>query len=153
MTLFSRSKHLCFLDKLSAARGIEYLVVDQNFCILDVSHRLRRFANAPQSVEIGADVRLSFPELRGVEDQLRAVLGRQRDCFELVGIERSRHSHPFYINLQILENQEDSDFKDQWIIWLRNLRSTFSKNGRSKRRSPPLLCKLPRQNSEHYSLL
>ncbi|KAM3096942.1 response regulator [Phormidesmis sp. 146-35] len=115
MALPSQLKSLGILNKLSALRGIEYLILDQQFCILEHSAGISRFSKVP--VQSGEDVRSSFPELRGLEDQLGAVLHQQKPDFELKNIPRSTpRSAPVYFNLTVLENQADAGFENQLIL-------------------------------------
>ena len=97
------------LRKILTSRSKEYLNLDENLIILEASTGVGRFADLPGEVKTGHDVRLSFPELIGVEEVLRAVLRRERDSFELNGIGRFRHDNqPLYFDLYITEgiNQE-----------------------------------------------
>ncbi|MGV0023903.1 hypothetical protein [Phormidesmis priestleyi] len=87
MALPSQLKPLGILNKLSAVQSIEYLILDQRLCVLEYSKGLARFSEVP--IKPGDDVRSGFPELRGVEDQLVAVLHQQKTCFELQNIPRS----------------------------------------------------------------
>ncbi|MDP8965521.1 MAG: PAS domain-containing sensor histidine kinase, partial [Cyanobacteriota bacterium] len=61
----------------------EYLTLDRNFLILDVSPSAQRFAEIPDELQLGNDVRLSFPELIGLEETLLNILEGKQISFEL----------------------------------------------------------------------
>lgn len=97
------------LKKILTSRSKEYLNLDKNLKILEASTGVERFADRPNEVKKGNDIRLSFPELIGVEDILHSILHRQKDSFELNGISRFiDDDRPLYFDLYITEgiNQE-----------------------------------------------
>ncbi|MHC5742059.1 MAG: hypothetical protein ACYTXT_09140 [Nostoc sp.] len=49
-------------NKPSFLLKFERLELDDNFCIIDKSEQVQRFAKRPDKVIQGKDVRLSFPE-------------------------------------------------------------------------------------------
>ncbi|MCV3217587.1 PAS domain-containing sensor histidine kinase, partial [Plectonema radiosum NIES-515] len=61
-------------NKALSLRKFERLELDKNFCILDTSEQVQRFADRPEEVMLGKDVRLSFPEFIGIEDILISIL-------------------------------------------------------------------------------
>ncbi|MGK7873340.1 MAG: hypothetical protein AB4426_08505 [Xenococcaceae cyanobacterium] len=90
------------LNKLYIPDKIEYLLLNQELIILETSSAVQRFADCPDEVMPGKDVRSGFPELIGVEDILMAVIQGQKENFELKGIARcSEPSSPLYIDLSI----------------------------------------------------
>lgn len=76
------------LNKLLAPHH-EYLTLDRDLIVLEMSCRAKRFADCPEQLILGNDVRASFPELIGIEDILLEILLCQRTPFELKGIARS----------------------------------------------------------------
>ncbi|MFB2975076.1 hypothetical protein [Microseira sp. BLCC-F43] len=72
----------------SKPRQMEYLVVDENFSIKDISDQVQQFAEHATQVKLGKDIRDSFPELIGFEDILTPVLPARQDIFEFTGIAR-----------------------------------------------------------------
>jgi hypothetical protein len=79
---------------------IEYLVVDQDFKIVETSLGVQRFAYIPHKVRKGNKVFVSFPELIGLETILIAIIQGQQISFELKGIGRfSDDRDPLYIDL------------------------------------------------------
>jgi PAS domain S-box-containing protein len=117
MALPSQLRSLGILNKLSSLRGIEYLILDQCLCILEHSAGVVRFSEKSDCIKPGEDVRSSFPELRGIENQLIAVLHQQQTAFEVRNISRSTPgSAPIYLDLSVLENQAEAGFENQLII-------------------------------------
>jgi len=78
------------VENLFQYGGIEYLTLDESLRITGCSEGVSRLADDPSSVQIGSDVRYSFPELVGVEDDIRAVLEGRRDSYVLRGLCRQR---------------------------------------------------------------
>lgn len=111
-----------FFKKILAARNLEYLEVDENFNILETSLGVQRFADRPQDAIVGKDVRLSFPEIVGLEDILVTILEGQRYSFGLKGIGRSYDlSNPLYIDIYIINDREKEGVGDYLIICLEDV--------------------------------
>ena len=105
------------LNKLLGPRQMEYLAINQQFAILETSFGVERFADRPWEVKIGADVRLSFPEVIGVEDILISVLQGQKINFEIKGIARFvDNSQPLYFDIYAFENREEDHIENRLII-------------------------------------
>src|SRR5919199_4275447 len=101
------------LKKLLAPR-YEYLTLDRDFRILEASLGAPRFADCPDEVKWGNDIRVPFPELIGVEETLIDILEGWQINFQLKGVARSSEpSSPLYIDLYVSEysNQEPSEKK------------------------------------------
>ncbi|MEH2026132.1 MAG: ATP-binding protein [Nostoc sp.] len=98
-----------FLTNLLSVCGIEYLIIDENLNILEMSLGLNHFADISNQVKLGQDVRIVFPELEGLEDIFDAIRQGEQDNFELKGIMRSQDTaSPLYIDIRITNNlQED----------------------------------------------
>jgi PAS domain S-box-containing protein len=106
-----------FLKKLLAPRHIEYLSVDANLIILETSRLVGPFADRPEEVSPGKDVRAGFPELIGSEEVLRAVLSGEKASFELKGIARFVEGNkPFYIDLYISQHQDEITLEPLLLI-------------------------------------
>jgi PAS domain S-box-containing protein len=94
-----------------------YLILDQDFNILETSSGVQRFAECPNEVIKGNDVRLSFPELIGIEDILTAILQGQHESFELKGIGRfSGQDAPLYIDVSIINIQDEEELEEKRLI-------------------------------------
>jgi hypothetical protein len=106
-----------FFDKFLSLRKIEYLAVDQDFHILETSLGVQQFADCPQEVIRGKDVRLGFPELIGIENILLAIIQEQQPSLELKGIGRfSPQGIPLYIDIAIISNQHEETLINYLII-------------------------------------
>lgn len=91
------------LKKLLASRQTEYLMIDSELKILEVSYGLQRFADVPELIIVGEDVRSSFPELIGVEELLEELINGQRESFKYEGVARhSNHKSPLYIDICVI---------------------------------------------------
>lgn len=103
--------------KLLFSRKIEYLAVDESFNILELSHKIAQFADRPQDLSIGKDVRLSFPELVGIEEILSDILQGRQLNFDLKGIGRfSGRGNLLYFDMYIINDSEDYQAGNKLII-------------------------------------
>ncbi|MDZ7965378.1 MAG: ATP-binding protein [Nostoc sp. DedSLP03] len=106
-----------FFTNLLAVCGIEYLIIDENLKIIEMSLGLNHFAELPNEVKLGQDVRIVFPELEGLEDVFDAILQGEQDNFELKGIMRSPDtSSPLYIDIRITNNLQEDHYKNRLTI-------------------------------------
>lgn len=106
-----------FFKKLLAPRHIEYLSVDANLIILETSRLVRIFADRPEEVCPGRDVRAGFPELIGYEEVLTSVISGEKASFELKGIGRfTQGNKPFYIDLYITHHQNEVTLEPVLLI-------------------------------------
>jgi len=91
-------KHL--IKKPIQPRDLEYLEVNESLQILDMSIGVKSFADEPDEVKIGNDIRLGFPELFCLEEILQQAIEKRQDNFELKGIARfDDPQQPLYIDL------------------------------------------------------
>jgi len=103
--------------KLLFSRHIEYLAVDESFNILELSHKIAQFADRPQDLSLGKDVRLSFPELIGIEEILSHILQGRQLNFDLKGIGRfSGRGNLLYFDMYIINDSEDYQAGNKLII-------------------------------------
>lgn len=103
--------------KLLFARQIEYLAVDESFNILELSHKIDQFADRPQDLSVGKDVRLSFPELVGIEEILNYILQGQQLNFNLKGVGRfSGRGNLLYFDMYIINDSEDYQAGNKLIV-------------------------------------
>ncbi|MFS0519769.1 adenylate/guanylate cyclase domain-containing protein [Nostoc sp. UIC 10607] len=87
----------------------ERLELDDHFCIIDTSEQVQRFAERPEEVIEGKDVRLSFPEFIGLENILKAILKGEQELFELQAIGRSSENKVhLYIDIYIISEQYEN---------------------------------------------
>ncbi|WP_167407754.1 nitrogen regulation protein NR(II) [Nostoc flagelliforme] len=105
------------MNNLLSVCGIEYLIIDESFKILEMSLGLNRFADIPNKFKPGQDVRILFPELEGLEDIFDAIRQGEQENFELKGIMRSQDpASPLYIDIRITNNISDGHYSNQIII-------------------------------------
>lgn len=106
-----------FLQKFLSLRKIEYLAVDGDFHILETSLGVPQFADCPDQVIRGKDVRLGFPEFIGIENILLAILQEQQDSLELKGISRFSHQEkPLYVDVAVVSNYDEITKNNRLII-------------------------------------
>src|SRR5512140_671978 len=90
------------VENLLHRTGIEFLTLDENLRITGMSVGAARLADDPSSVQIGSDVRCTFPELVGIEDDLIAVREGRRDAYVIRGFCRHRTSStPLYVTVRV----------------------------------------------------
>lgn len=112
------NKLLCLL----APRRREYLAVDKYFIILETSFGVRRFADSPNELGRGKDVRICFPELIGLEDICTNILERRQVSFELKGIARTTEKgSPLYLDLYIINNPDKKIGENSLTIFLEDV--------------------------------
>nr|WP_322658057.1 ATP-binding protein [Dendronalium sp. ChiSLP03b]MDZ8204346.1 ATP-binding protein [Dendronalium sp. ChiSLP03b] len=108
--------NLSLKNLLSVCR-IEYLIIDENFKILEMSLGLNHFVDIPDEVKLGQDIRILFPELEGLEDIFDAIRQGEPNNFELKGIMRSQEiNSALYIDIRITNNIQEDYFGNQLII-------------------------------------
>lgn len=97
----------------------EYLILNQNLKILDLSLCAQRFADSPDEVSPGKDVRIAFPELIGVEDALLEILEGRQPSLEIKGVARSLDpQYPLYIDLYISDYTDEKSSTHSLIVFL-----------------------------------
>lgn len=110
------------VKKLLAPRQIEYLFTDENLTILETSVAAPLFAEHIEDVKPGEDVCHCFPELVGYEDILLSIYAGDKNYFELKEIFRSSaYKNPFYFDLYVIENQDNSSDKKKLMILLEDV--------------------------------
>ncbi|QIR38623.1 PAS domain S-box protein [Tolypothrix sp. PCC 7910] len=104
-------------NKPSFPRKFERLEIDHNFHILDNSEQVHKFAERPEEVIQGKDIRLSFPEFIGMEDILVSILKGEQELFELPGIKRcSNSNYEIYIDIYIISEQVEFKLANRLLI-------------------------------------
>ncbi|MGK7922899.1 MAG: ATP-binding protein [Trichodesmium sp.] len=105
---------ISLLKKFLASSQIEYLMINSQLKILEVSNGLKRFAEVPELAIPGEDIRSSFPELTGSEKVLEEILNGERESFEYEGIARtSAKGNSLYIKISIIASlNENSSAKN-----------------------------------------
>jgi PAS domain S-box-containing protein len=96
------------LKKIFAPRKFEYLLINQDFIILEMSFGIHRFADQPSEVALGKDVREGFPELIGSEEVIHSILAGEKASFSLKGIDRViDENNPLYLDLYISQYEDE----------------------------------------------
>jgi PAS domain S-box-containing protein len=113
---------------LLAPRKIEYLILNEHLCLLEMSSKAAHFAYLPDEVTLGKDVRLSFPEFIGAETVLSAILKGQETYWELRGLERSSAQscseltpETLYLDIYVAANDIDNDKIASLIVLLEDV--------------------------------
>ena len=82
-----------------------YLIIDNNFKLLNLSPNVKEYAESPETLAVGQDIRSNFPELIGLEDTLISLGPPSEESFILNGIAREQGSDSnLYFNLTIKKN-------------------------------------------------
>lgn len=98
------------LNKLLVPHHLEYLALDKDFLIQETSLKVQRFADCPEEVAAGNDVRIPFPELVGSEEILIDIFEGRLPNFELKAITRVlENGSPLYFDMYIVEFINDEN--------------------------------------------
>ena len=113
-------------NKALSLRKFERLELDEKFCITDTSEQVQRFADRPEEVMLGKDVRLSFPEFIGIEDILISILQGKQELFELESIQRyDEDKSEIYINIYIFSETSENESDNRLVILLEDVTETI----------------------------
>ncbi|MEG4942289.1 adenylate/guanylate cyclase domain-containing protein [Microcoleus sp. F4-D5] len=100
------------LKKLLVPHHLEYLALDKDFLIQEISLKVQRFADSPEEVVAGNDVRIPFPELVGTEEILIDIFERRLPNFELKAIARVlENGLQLYFDMYIVEFSNDDNYQ------------------------------------------
>lgn len=89
-------KQLLIVDKR------EYLILNKDLTIAQTSLNITKYAESPEQVIVGEDIRLGFPEFVGLEETLETLLEREQSNFILQGITRySEQNSLVYFDIDI----------------------------------------------------
>ncbi|MDY6940720.1 MAG: adenylate/guanylate cyclase domain-containing protein [Cyanobacteriota bacterium] len=89
---------------------IEYIILNSDLRIVEVSPGSERFVEDPTQIDIDSQIGIGFPELFGLEDLFRDILLGDREQFALKGI--SRHFPPdrsFFLDIYIISHRQDGN--------------------------------------------
>ncbi|VXD10974.1 winged helix-turn-helix domain-containing protein [Planktothrix paucivesiculata] len=99
-------------QNLLSVKGIEYLVIDDQFIIQYLSPNLIYYCDYPQHLQVGVYVGNPFPELIGLKEVFYEMRKKEDKTFTIKGIARAcRPKRPEYINLYVITD-EDQDIGD-----------------------------------------
>lgn len=100
------------LKKLLVPHHLEYLALDRDFLIQETSLKVQRFADCPEEVAAGNDVRIPFPELVGSEEILIDIFEGRLPNFELKAITRVlENGSQLYFDMYIVEFSNDDNYR------------------------------------------
>jgi PAS domain S-box-containing protein len=101
---------------------MEYLTLDQEFRLMEMSVGAERFADPAYPLRPGETCHNSFPELIGIEETLEAILQERQADFVLRKIDRSLQNHaPFYFDLSITRLSEQEFNGSSLILFLEDI--------------------------------
>jgi PAS domain S-box-containing protein len=110
------------LSKLLIPRHTEYFIINENFIIQETSPEIKRFADIPTDAIPGADARVSFPELIGIENILMSIIMGRRPSFELKGIARfTDNNSPLYFDIVAVEHEDEQDKSSKLILLIEDV--------------------------------
>jgi len=103
--------------KLLLSRQTEYLIIDSQLKILEVSNGLKKFAEFPELAVPGEDIQNSFPELVGSEKLLEEVISGKRESFEYEGVARySTEKNLLYFNILVISDLDENPQEANLIV-------------------------------------
>jgi formate hydrogenlyase transcriptional activator len=110
------------LDSLLQRGFLEYLALDDQLCITELSPGASRFAEDPPAALVGRDVRDAFPEFVGLESEMVEVLQGKHSSWSIRNICRSRTpDRPLYISLSIASRISDGSRKPVLTVFLEDV--------------------------------
>jgi adenylate cyclase len=109
---------LNLLKKLITPRFAEYLILDRNYIVQEISSGIQKFADFPYRINVGDDARFAFPELIGSELILGGLSEIQTSQFELEGILREHDQGKLlYFNLYtICIGEQEPEINSQFVL-------------------------------------
>ncbi|MBW4642990.1 MAG: PAS domain S-box protein [Goleter apudmare HA4340-LM2] len=114
-------------NKPSFPHKFERLELDEHFHILDISEQVQRFADCPEEVTPGKDIRLSFPEFIGLEAILKSILLGEQELFELKGIGRYYQNRAdVYMDIYIIGEKRETALESRLIILIEDMTETMA---------------------------
>lgn len=94
------------LKAILSLRKTEYLLIDKNLIIEEMSSEVARFAEDVSMLKIGNDVRDAFPELLGLEEIIIDILEKREQSFQIQGLSRFLgDGNNMILNLYIISKQ------------------------------------------------
>ncbi len=107
------------IESLISLNCVDNLIIDGELTILEISSTVANFADIPEEVQQGRDVRISFPELVGTEDIIAAILRGEEQKFQIKGVSRSKDkNYPLYIDIYVTKNIKNRNSTNELIIFI-----------------------------------
>ena len=76
------------MDLIPIIKNQEYIICDRNFIVVRLSADVQKYAD--QTIVIGKDIRISFPEIIGLESTCQEILRGEQASFSLETISRNK---------------------------------------------------------------
>ncbi|MGL5940633.1 MAG: ATP-binding protein [Waterburya sp.] len=93
------------MDLIPVIDNREYVVFDNNFTVVQFSATIQQYAD--QTIAVGEDIRIGFPEIVGLESICQEILSGEQTSFILESISRNQNPEiTLYFNLHIQSFQE-----------------------------------------------
>ncbi len=106
---------------------LDYIVVDRDLAILEVSPGIDRFVEPGVEVAVGGTIEDGFPETIGLEELFAEIWTGDRPSFELKSIARSLDSkHPVFFDLYVQRFTSDDRPECAGIIFLEDVTDRVS---------------------------
>ncbi|MBE9217019.1 hypothetical protein IQ247_30940 [Plectonema cf. radiosum LEGE 06105] len=98
-------------------RRIEYLIVNEKWQIIELSPKIKFLADSFNEVDLGKDIRISFPEFLGIEMILKDIIAGKQESFELKGVIRTQQTlNLIYLDICIGNNIKNNQISNQLLI-------------------------------------
>jgi len=95
------------LARLSVLPHIEFILLDAEFVIVQISNACERFWDDPSCITIGNSIFDALPELYGLEEVMESILNEEMEVFELKAISRHRPDGSLhYFDLYIIPEDD-----------------------------------------------
>ena len=105
---------------------MEYIICDRNFIILQISNKAVCFADSPEVLDIGKDIRNSFPEIIGIEDSiLESIDDFNSNTWEIRDVNRVKSDkNTIYFNLSFLKDRTPNRQQQGFILLIEETTQT-----------------------------
>ncbi|MGF1674663.1 MAG: hybrid sensor histidine kinase/response regulator, partial [Rivularia sp. (in: cyanobacteria)] len=98
-------------------RRIEYLIINEFWQIIELSPKIKFLADSFNEVDLGEDIRISFPEFVGIEMIAKDIRAGKQESFELKGVIRTQQTlNPIYIDICIGNNIKNNQISNELLI-------------------------------------
>ncbi len=93
------------MDLIPIIDNREYVLFDNNFTVVQFAATIQQYAD--QTIAVGEDIRISFPEIVGLESICQEILSGEQTSFILESVSRNQNPEiTVYFNLHIQSFQE-----------------------------------------------
>lgn len=105
------------LQKLLYRTEIEYLKIDSNLIITEMSSGINKFSNSTATIKKGEDIRNYFPELVGMEEILTKIINEETTDFALNGVAKFENDDiPLYLDIYVCRDFDQKRGESLLII-------------------------------------